>query len=413
MRWSPRFLKRRLYAMLLRLWPAPLGIDGREQARAVLGMIVGLGVTAWCSHWLLSGAGGNSASPWMVASFGASCLLVFSMPSSPLAQPWAVIAGSVFCASVGLLGAASGLPLLALIPLGVALALWGMMRLRCVHPPGAALTLSLLLQPAAHASTLLLAVLCNALLVTLVGTLYNRATGRSYPHAQLGLGKTHRTRRAQPQNQDVDAALSRYNELMAISRNDLLELLQETRHSALQRYWGQLSCADIMTRTVHSIAADTPMEQVGQLLQQSQGRSLPVVDAQQRLLGMIGLEQWLQWAASSPSGGTDKPHDTATRTPSGSSQQRPHWRKPIHALWKLAQRAPARGMPIATARSTMQGALALARPEQPMMELLPLLSRGGLYLIPVIDAHQQLVGIISQTDLLRALYQATGTEQPD
>jgi hypothetical protein len=38
---------------------------------------------------------------WLVAPLGASAVLVFAVPSSPLAQPWSVIGGNTLSALVG------------------------------------------------------------------------------------------------------------------------------------------------------------------------------------------------------------------------------------------------------------------------------------------------------------------------
>jgi CBS domain-containing membrane protein len=44
------------------------------------------------------------------------------------------------------------------------------------------------------------------------------------------------------------------------------------------------------------------------------------------------------------------------------------------------------------------------------IDLVPLFSTGGHQHIPVIDAEKRLVGLITQSDLVRALYQAVKPE---
>lgn len=88
----------RLAEWLRHFWPAPLGIDGKERLRFVVGAVIGVLLTAWLSRWW---AQGNDTGPWMVASLGASAVLVFGMPSSSLAQPWPVLGGSTLSALVG------------------------------------------------------------------------------------------------------------------------------------------------------------------------------------------------------------------------------------------------------------------------------------------------------------------------
>ena len=86
------------WALWLRnFWPARARIDAQELLRMALGVALGLLVTALLSRFWLEAAPG----PWMVSSLGASAVLLFGMPASPLAQPWPVLAGTAVSALVG------------------------------------------------------------------------------------------------------------------------------------------------------------------------------------------------------------------------------------------------------------------------------------------------------------------------
>ncbi|MER3609381.1 HPP family protein, partial [Klebsiella pneumoniae] len=67
----------------------------------------------------------------------ASAVLLFGVPSSPLAQPWSIVGGNVLSA---LIGVTVGM----LVP-DAALAIAGMYFLRCLHPPGGAVALTAIL----------------------------------------------------------------------------------------------------------------------------------------------------------------------------------------------------------------------------------------------------------------------------
>jgi len=45
-----------------------------------------------------------------------------------------------------------------------------------------------------------------------------------------------------------------------------------------------------------------------------------------------------------------------------------------------------------------------ARPEQPIVELITLFSDGGRHHLPVIDTRHRLVGMVTQSDMVAALY---------
>jgi CBS domain-containing membrane protein len=78
----------------------------------------------------------------LVASMGASAVLMFCAPEGPLSRPWSVFGGHVLSAIVGvtcslLLGDTT---IAAAVSVGGAI--FVMQLLRCVHPPGGATALS-------------------------------------------------------------------------------------------------------------------------------------------------------------------------------------------------------------------------------------------------------------------------------
>jgi CBS domain-containing membrane protein len=122
----------RVLALLNALRPAPQAINARERLRVVLGACLGLLLAGLLSQLTM-----GSGQPWLVAPLGASAVLVFGVPASPLAQPWAVVGGNALSALVGI-ACMNWLPLppLAAAAIAVALAIGVMFTLRCLHPPG-------------------------------------------------------------------------------------------------------------------------------------------------------------------------------------------------------------------------------------------------------------------------------------
>ncbi|MGB9110591.1 MAG: HPP family protein, partial [Telluria sp.] len=189
-------------------------VPRHERMRAVAGALVGLLLTAGLSMQLL---GTGSLPLALVAPMGASAVLLFCVPASPLAQPWAVVGGNTVSALVGVLCAKSiGNPLLA-APLAGALAILVMFLLRCLHPPSGAVALTTVLGgPAVHAAGFGFAfvpVCLNSALIVLVALLFNNLTGRRYPHSQQSmLQNVHATRDPVPTarvgftKEDLDAA---------------------------------------------------------------------------------------------------------------------------------------------------------------------------------------------------------------
>src|ERR1700741_2746358 len=66
-----------------------------------LGALLGVFCAAWLSQRILAGF-----NPWFIAPMGASAVLLFAVPASPLAQPWSIIGGNIVSALVGITCAA-------------------------------------------------------------------------------------------------------------------------------------------------------------------------------------------------------------------------------------------------------------------------------------------------------------------
>ena len=78
---------------------------------------------------------------FLIASMGASALLLFVIPTSPLSQPWALFGGQMVSGFIGIGCALFIDDLVIASALSVPLAIIAMMYLRCLHPPGGATAL--------------------------------------------------------------------------------------------------------------------------------------------------------------------------------------------------------------------------------------------------------------------------------
>lgn len=150
-----------------------------ERIRSVIGAFIGLMLVLTTAKFLgeLSGL-----DEWLMASMGASALLVFALPQSPMAQPWAVIAGNTLSALVGV--AIIHLvhePLLAM-PLAASLSILGMFVLRCLHPPAAAVALIVVLGHVMHYRYVFFPVMVDSILLVMAGAVYSNLTGKRYPN---------------------------------------------------------------------------------------------------------------------------------------------------------------------------------------------------------------------------------------
>jgi CBS domain-containing membrane protein len=370
----------RVRAWAWTLWPAPVRVDGRERWRAFAGAAFGILVAGVLSRWF---AGAEGLGPWLIAPMGASAVLVFAVPASPLAQPWAVVGGNAISALIG-----SACVLLIGDPavagaMAVALAIAAMFQLRCLHPPGGATALLMVLTHTGSFGHSVFPVLANSVLLVLAGMLYNSATGRPYPHTQLTPPQPGPADRSRFSAADLDAALAHYNQVLDVSRDDLEKLLHYAEMEAYRRNLGDVRCADIMSRDPVSVQFGTPLTQAWALLQKHRIKALPVTDRVRRIVGIVTVADFMR------SIDLDQHHGIAARLlallrPSGVT----HTERP-----EVVGQIMTRRVQVASA-------------DRYLIELVPLFSEGGHHHIPIIDEEKRLVGVITQTDLVRALYRA-------
>ncbi len=312
----------------------------------------------------------------MVGSLGASAILVFGMPSSPLAQPWPVLGGSTLSALVGGVCA-------ALVPdpavagaLAVGLAMALMVPLRCLHPPGGAMALYVVIAQGNGLQLAAFPICFNALALVVLGVAYNTLTGRQYPHSQRWREPVDLPQSGPFVASDVDAALSHYNQLLDVSREDLEGLLHLAGRAAFQRTLGDLRCSDVMSKPPLAVEAGVSLKDAWALMRSQQVKALPVVDAHRLVVGIVTVADFMRLANLDMHEGLGQRLRTLVMGRSGQP---------------------------ASVGEIMSHPVQVIEEQQHAMDLVPLFSQGGHHHIPVVDTRQQLVGIITQTDLVRTL----------
>ena len=150
-----------------------------ERLRSVVGAFTGLLLVVIAAKFLGEFSGVDE---WLMASLGASALLVFALPQSPMSQPWAVIAGNTLSALVGVTTFHLIDQSLLAIPLAAALSILGMFTLRCLHPPAAAVALIAVLGHIGSYQYAFFPVMVDSILLILVGAIYSNLTGKHYPN---------------------------------------------------------------------------------------------------------------------------------------------------------------------------------------------------------------------------------------
>lgn len=176
----------------------------------------------------------------MISSIAASTVLLFVVPHSPMAQPWPVFGGHAFSALAGwLCGQSIQDPVLA-AACAVGLAIILMHSFHCLHPPGAATALMLILFNT-HFNSLgwawvTGAVLANTGIALLLALLINNLLpGRHYPmrHTPEPILKTDHL---QLKREDIEWALTQIDGVVDVTEEDLMDIYElAIRHAKSQK----------------------------------------------------------------------------------------------------------------------------------------------------------------------------------
>lgn len=355
------------------LVPAPLVADPRERVRVVLGALCGLLVVVMASRSLFPP---GDVSPWLVAPIGASAVLVFVAPAGPFSHPWAVVGGNTLSALVAvlcvrLLGDAPWVAAPA-----VAAAIATMIALRCLHPPGGACALLVALGGVADPGFAFHPVLVNSALLVLAGMAWHRLTWRLRP----GASRVQEALQRSFTDGDLEAVLARRERAFEATVEQLNELLEQARRQAWQRRSQDIRCGDLVAGAPLAVNFGTPLHEAWQVLRRHRIKALPVVDRLQRLVGIVTLADFLRAA---------------------DLDARPDWPQRVHAL--LRPTPTAHSSKPETVGQIMVRQVRVVSAERPLGDLLPLFASTGHHHVPVIDADMRLLGMITESDVVRAL----------
>ncbi len=362
-------------AWLCAFLPAVSNTRPTEWLRAAYGAALAVFACTWACGMLF----GPELAAHLLGPLAASAVLLFAVSSGALAQPWSIV-GSYAVATVLAITTLQWLnPGTAAAAIAVAGTLLLMCLLRCLHPPGAALTVCLVLGGPTLSGMgwhLLYPALFNALALLSCALLYNNLTGVRYPKLPAPQSNAHDTRDRPPQERlgitsaDLDEALNELGGFVDIQREDLKQIIRATEQNALRRSMGNLCAEQIMSRDVQTATPQTTLKQALNLLKHHHLKTLPVLDEQRHLVGIVSLIDLI-------------------------SHSRHAGRRNL--LGRLGLRRDV------LLHEVMSYPVTAVQRSAHVVEMIPLLSAQGLHCLPVLDKGE-LLGIVTQTDLIAALH---------
>lgn len=356
-----------------------------EAVRAGLGALIGLGLTGL---FVLSPVVDLHLGLFLIAPFGATSVLVFAVPNSPLAQPWPAVMGNTVAALVAVWVCLLVSDPVLRIALAVSLAITATILCRALHPPAGAVAMTVAMNPDVVTKLgfqfAIMPVAAGTILLVLIAMVYAKLTGRHYPLRQFDDPNHHGTKDAEPIERlglsevELTDILERYRQSFNLGVEDLSRLIGAAESVAAAHQTGPLTTYDIMSRDLVTVGPDAPLADIADLFRQHKFTSLPVVDAGEQFLGVIFQIHLIAQA-----------HDDARRLKGRFSL----------AMARLRSRNTDT---LVRAKDIMERAGPRATVDTPIAALFPLMSEGDVDAVPVLD-QKQIVGIVTRTDLIGAL----------
>lgn len=372
--------------------PPPSTVDRFERMRSCAGALFGIALTGVITYTAIGDAG---ATAWLIAPMGASAVLLFAVPASPLAQPWSIIGGNLCAALIGVTCTKiffAGAPVIA-AGLAVSLAIGAMFVFRCIHPPSGAVALTMVMGgPAVHAAGygfVLVPVMLNSFILAALALIYNNAVGRRYPHSPQLVPPSPAPKAAEApvrtslgfSADELDAVLKNYNQVLDVSREDLENIFIQVEALAYRRRFGEMTCGDIMRTDVMAVEFGTYLDEAWRLLHTHKLKALPVLDRGRRVIGIVTPIDFMEHAGVETYLGFKSKIRHLLRRSGKTHDDKPE-----------------------VVGQIMTDQVKTASINQSIIDLMPLISEHGLRHIPVIDEDRKLVGMLTQADMVNALF---------
>ena len=369
------------------LYPAIPASTHKEAIRAGFGALIGLGIAGFVLSFLdLQGVG-----LYLIAPFGASSVLLFAVPNSPLAQPWSAIVGNSVAALAGVAVCYVIPDPVLRVAVAVGLAITIMIVARAVHPPGGAVAMVVAMNPDIATELgfrfALTPVAAITAILVLTAVLYARATGRKYPLRHFDDKSPFQTADRSPIERlgldkgELNSILQQYRQSLNLGVEDLARLIGAAEFQVAAHRAGPVTAGQIMSRDLVTVNAQTPLNEVADLFRRHGFTSLPVIEDDGRFIGVIFQIHLIRRAT-----------EDALRLDRGL----------LAAMARLIDRR--RNVPI-RAIEIMSVTEPRATANTPIAALLPLMADGACDAVPVVEDNR-IIGIVTRTDLIAALAHA-------
>ena len=241
-------------------------VSHSEKIISALGGFISIFAVILISQYFL----GLEASWGIIASMGASAVLLFAVPNGPLSQPWSVFGGHMLAAFIGVSCALLINDTILAASIAVGLSIGAMYYLNCIHPPGGATALTAVIGgETIHQmgyQFLLTPILINILSLLIIAIIFNALFDwRRYPaFLQKNTLKFQKKQgeHASISHQDFLAALKEIDSFVDVNEDELRRIFDLVNLNAAKNH---LTDCDIQLGKVYSngqVGKDWSMRQI-------------------------------------------------------------------------------------------------------------------------------------------------------
>jgi CBS domain-containing membrane protein len=228
---------------------------------------------------------------FLVAPLGATAVLVFAVPNSPLAQPWSAVLGNTLAAICGVIAVTLASPQVAPV-FAVTLAFAAMLLGRALHPPGGAVALLMGLSPDLVYDNGILGICLNISLMTLAlaaaGVLFHKFSGRRYPfRTTLSQVAPTPPQRLGLDKDELTELLTKFHQTTNLGAVDLARLLVAAEEEMLHHTFEGQACGDAASSDIPVVSAKSGLREIVRRFRLSDHAVLAVTDIQGKFLGFI------------------------------------------------------------------------------------------------------------------------------
>lgn len=381
---------------LSRWIPDKNDLPAKSIALSSFSALIAIGLVGIVSQYSLSGYN----APFMAASMGASAVLLFVVPTSPLAHPWSFVGGHFVSALAGICSVKLIPDITLAAAIAVGISIFAMYYLRCMHPPGgAAALLAVLGGDSVHAlgfQFLLSPILVNVIIMLVCVMIYWRLAGINQqvtqdntdsPSLDQNWSRTEKDWLVTDtpfSDENLNQAIASMDTFIDISRQDLKEIFAHALQHSHTHSLGEIRCHEAMSSPAISVEYGAELSEVWTLFEEHNIRGVPVVDNFDRVIGIVTVSNFVHNAEQLHVGDDTKINITKqlallrARTP-GFESDKPE-----------------------VAGQIMSSPVITTKENDKLVELVPLFTQHDIHHLPVVNDKRKLVGMLTREDVMAA-----------